>query len=101
MSRELDLRGSHEPGFFAWQSAHTLFPGTDLIKSCNARSLRACWRLLSPSDMVALPATIGLGFQGSLTQGAGGCPDSCCLAAKARLDEIFAETRFTRMMPCE
>ena len=32
------------PGFLAWQSAHTLFPGTVFISSWRARSLRACWR---------------------------------------------------------
>lgn len=40
------------PGFLAWQSAHTLFPGTDLIRSCKVRSLRACCLLLNAPDMV-------------------------------------------------
>lgn len=35
------------PGFFAPQSAQVPFPGTVLISSCSARSLRACWRLFS------------------------------------------------------
>jgi len=39
------------PGFLAWQSAHTLFPGTVFISSWRARSLRACWRLLTVADM--------------------------------------------------
>lgn len=39
------------PGFLAPQSAQVAFPGTVLIKSCSARSLRACWRLFSAEAM--------------------------------------------------
>lgn len=39
------------PGFLAWQSAHVLFPATDLVRSCRARSLRACCLLLNVPDM--------------------------------------------------
>ena len=39
------------PGFFALQSAQVAFPGTVLISSCSARSLRACWRLFSADAM--------------------------------------------------
>lgn len=42
----------HSPGFRAPQSAHTAFPGTVLISSCSARSLRACWRLLRADAMI-------------------------------------------------
>lgn len=40
------------PGFFAPQSAQVLLPGTVLIKSCRARSLRACWRLFRTEAMI-------------------------------------------------
>jgi hypothetical protein len=40
------------PGFFALQSAQVLLPGTVLIKSCRARSLRACWRLFRTEAMI-------------------------------------------------
>ena len=43
---------NHVPGFLAPQSAQQLFPGTLLTKSCKARSLRACWRLLAATDIV-------------------------------------------------
>lgn len=39
------------PGLRALQSAHLSFPGTVLIKSCSARSLRACCRLFSAPAM--------------------------------------------------
>lgn len=44
------LHGS-QPGFLAWQSAHRSLPGTVLISSCIARSLRACERLLIIDDI--------------------------------------------------
>lgn len=43
-----------QPGFLAPQSAHVELPGTVLINSCNARSLRACCRLLMLPDMSAI-----------------------------------------------
>jgi hypothetical protein len=45
--RRVDL-----PGFLAPQSAHVELPGTFLTRSCNARSLRACWRLLNVAAMM-------------------------------------------------
>lgn len=48
------LAGDHKPGFRAEQSAQTLFPGIVLIKSCRARSLRACCLLLSVPDIVTV-----------------------------------------------
>jgi hypothetical protein len=41
------VRACYSPGLFAPQSAHVPFPGTVLISSCSALSLRACWRLFS------------------------------------------------------
>ena len=43
---------AHSPGLRAPQSAHTLFPGTVLMSSCSARSLRACWRLFRTEAMM-------------------------------------------------
>lgn len=40
------------PGFLAAQSAHLSLPGTVVIKSWSAFSLRACWRLLIKAAMV-------------------------------------------------
>lgn len=45
-------KGGDAPGLRAPQSAHALLPGTVLISSCRARSLRACWRLFRADAMV-------------------------------------------------
>lgn len=45
-------RTCHTPGFRALQSAHLSLPATDLIRSCRARSLRACWRLFRAEVML-------------------------------------------------
>lgn len=56
----------HGPGFLALQSAHMLFPGTLCKRSCNAFSLRACWRLLINEAIDAwLPETQGRGLNGA------------------------------------
>lgn len=62
------------PGFLAPQSAHVLFPGTVLISSCSARSLRACWRLFRADAMflrkevwVARRTRLGCGRTGTRT----------------------------------
>lgn len=52
MHRKMPRLQLAHPGFRALQSAHVLFPGTVLISSCRARSLRACWRLFSAEAMV-------------------------------------------------
>lgn len=49
---EAIMRRWYSPGFFAPQSAHVPFPGTVLIRSCSARSLRACCRLFRAEVMV-------------------------------------------------
>lgn len=57
--------GHFIPGFRAPQSAHLSFPGTDLMSSCNAFSLRAWLRLLIVVVMIA-PAQEGWTEEGRL-----------------------------------
>lgn len=51
------------PGLFAPQSAHRSLPGIPTIKSCNARSLRACWRLLTAGDAIVEDADRRHGYR--------------------------------------
>jgi hypothetical protein len=52
MERRIRGNRSKIPGFFAAQSAHLSLPGTERMRSCRARSLRACWRLFIIADMI-------------------------------------------------
>ena len=49
------------PGFFALQSAHRSLPGTLRRRSCNARSLRACWRFEMADAILVTLRSFGRG----------------------------------------
>ena len=83
MHRKMPRLQLAHPGLRAPQSAQFPFPGTDLMSSCNVRSLRACWRLFR-ADAMSCRERKQLGVGGRVGRSVEGAREQCAGRKGAR-----------------